>query len=155
MYLYVIPFHGQIIQFVHVPYFIIWWTFGLFLLFSYYQWSCYEHSCAFLHGHMLSFLLGGYLVLELLVACVLSLQSCPTLCNPMGCSLPGSPVHGLLQARILTDVGCRALLQGIFPTQGSNPCLLHLLHWQAGSLPLEPPGKPRIAGYMFNILKNY
>ena len=40
-----------------------------------------------------------------------------------------------------TGVGCRALLQGIFSTQGLNPCLLHLLHWQAGSLPLAPPGK--------------
>ena len=32
-----------------------------------------------------------------------------------------------------TGVGCQALLQGIFPTQGSNPHLLGLLHWQAGS----------------------
>ena len=32
--------------------------------------------------------------------------------------------------------------QEIFPTQGSNPHLLSLLHWQAGSLPLGPPGKP-------------
>ena len=39
-------------------------------------------------------------------------------------------------------VGCLAHLQGIFPTQGSNLRLLHLLHWQAGSLPLAPPGKP-------------
>ena len=38
--------------------------------------------------------------------------------------------------------GCHALLQGIFPTQGSNLCLLHLLQWQAGSLPLASPGKP-------------
>ena len=30
-----------------------------------------------------------------------SLQSCPTLCDPMDCSLPGSSVHGILQARIL------------------------------------------------------
>ena len=30
-----------------------------------------------------------------------SLQSCPTLCNPMDCSLPGSSVHGILQARIV------------------------------------------------------
>ena len=37
-------------------------------------------------------------------------------------------------------VGCCALLQGIFLTQGSNPYLLCLLHWQAGSLPLAPPG---------------
>ena len=41
-----------------------------------------------------------------------------------------------------TGVSCHALLQGIFPTQGSNPYLLCLLHWQAGSLPLAPPGKP-------------
>ena len=32
-----------------------------------------------------------------------------------------------------TGVGCHGLLQGIFPTQGSNPCLLRLLHWQADS----------------------
>ena len=32
-------------------------------------------------------------------------------------------------------------LQGIFPSQGSNPCLLCLLHWQAGSPPLAPPGR--------------
>ena len=34
-----------------------------------------------------------------------------------------------------TGVGCHFLLQGIFLTQGSNLSLLHLLHWQAGSLP--------------------
>jgi len=28
-------------------------------------------------------------------------QSCPTLCNPMDCSLPGSSVHGIFQARVL------------------------------------------------------
>ena len=38
--------------------------------------------------------------------------------------------------------GRHFLLQGIFPTQGLNPCLLHLLHWQVGSLPLVPPEKP-------------
>ena len=56
-------------------------------------------------------------------------------------SLPRSAVHGILQARILEWVAC-ALLQEIFLTQGSNPHLPHLLHWQAGSLPLVPPGKP-------------
>ena len=39
-------------------------------------------------------------------------------------------------------MGCQALLQGIFLTQGSNPHLLCLLCWQVGSLPLAPPGKP-------------
>ena len=35
---------------------------------------------------------------------------------------------------------CHFLLQGIFPTQGSNLCLLHLLRWQVDALPLAPPG---------------
>ena len=38
-----------------------------------------------------------------------------------------------------TGLGCCAFLQGIFPTQGSNPHLLSLLHWEAGSLPLVAP----------------
>ena len=37
--------------------------------------------------------------------------------------------------------GCHFLLQGIFPAQGLN---LHLLHGQAGSLPLAPPGLPAL-----------
>ena len=41
-----------------------------------------------------------------------------------------------------TGLGCHSLLQGIFLTQGSNLHLLHLLHWQPGSLSTEPPGKP-------------
>ena len=41
-----------------------------------------------------------------------------------------------------TGVDCHALLREIFLTQGLNLCLSHLLHWQAGSLPLAPPGKP-------------
>ena len=39
-----------------------------------------------------------------------------------------------------TAVGCQAFLQGNFLTQGLSSSLLHLLHWQAGSLPLAPPG---------------
>ena len=42
-----------------------------------------------------------------------------------------------------TGVGCHALLWEIFLTQGSNLHLLSLLHWQAGSLPLVPPRKPK------------
>ena len=38
---------------------------------------------------------------------------------------------------------CHFLLQGIFPTQGSNPCLLCLLYWQADSLPLSHLGRPQ------------
>ena len=41
--------------------------------------------------------------------------------------------------------GC-AFLHEIFLTQGPNLCLLSLLHWQAGFLPLAPPGKPSSLG---------
>ena len=41
-----------------------------------------------------------------------------------------------------TGVSWGASLQGIFPTHGSDPPLLSLLHWQANSLPLAPPVKP-------------
>ena len=67
-----------------------------------------------------------------------SLWSCLTLCNPMDCSPLGSSVHGILQARILESG-----IQGIFPTQRSNPHLLRLPHWQAGSLPLYHLGSPQ------------
>jgi len=40
-----------------------------------------------------------------------SLQSCPTLCDPIDGSPPGSPIPGILQARTLTGVGCHFLLQ--------------------------------------------
>ena len=70
--------------------------------------------------------------------CWLVAKSCPTLLQP----------HGLSPTRLLCPwnfpgknmgVGCYFLLQGIFPTQGSNPCLLH---WQADSVPLSHLGSP-------------
>ena len=74
-------------------------------------------------------------------------QLCPTLCDSMDCSLLGSSVHGFSrheywEKKKNTGVGCHFLLQGIFPTQGSNLRLLCLLRWQADSSPLAPPGKP-------------
>ena len=47
-----------------------------------------------------------------------------TLCDPMDCSPPGSSVHGDSPGKN-TGVGCHALLQGIFQTQGSNPGFPH------------------------------
>ena len=57
-----------------------------------------------------------------LSVCVLVTQLCPTLCNPKDCSLPGSSVHGILQARILEQVASHSPFQGIFPTQGLLHC---------------------------------
>ena len=68
------------------------------------------------------------------------LESCPTLCDLMDYSLPGSSVHGDSPGKILKwGVGCLALLQKIFMTQGSNLHLLHsmwiLYHWTTREVP--------------------
>ena len=90
-------------------------------------------------------------------------QLCLTLSDPMDCSLPGSSIHGIFQASVLEwvaiafsmiyifspwnspgqniGVSSLSLLQGIFPTQRSNPGLLHcgLILYQ-----LSHQGSPRI-----------
>ena len=68
-------------------------------------------------------------------------QSCPTLCDPLDCSPPGSSVHGIVQARILERVA-------ISSSRGSSQfrdrtCLLNLLHRQVDSLPLCHLGSPK------------
>ena len=59
----------------------------------------------------------------------------------MNCSLLGSSLSGISTGKN-TRVGCHFLLWGIFPTQGLNLHLLHLLHWQARPLPQVPLTKP-------------
>ena len=59
----------------------------------------------------------------------------------MDCSPPGSSVHRILQARILEWIATSfSRKEG---TQGSNTRLLHLMHWQADSLPLSYWGSPK------------
>ena len=67
-------------------------------------------------------------------------QSCLTLCKPMDCRLPGSSVHGILLARVLEWAAIPFSRGSSWPRE-LNPCLLCLLHWQACSLSLVPPGK--------------
>ena len=78
-----------------------------------------------------------YYIYVCAVLCLVT-QSCPTLCNPMDSSPPGSSVHGDSPGKH-TGVGCHTLLQGIFPTQEIEPRSLSL---QADSLLSDPPGKP-------------
>ena len=54
----------------------------------------------------------------------LIIQSCPTVCDPVACGPQGFSIHGDSPGKN-TGVGCHALLQGIFPTQGLNPGLTH------------------------------
>ena len=95
------------------------------------------HTNKFSSIWLLSYRISKFLGLEPLTfvhfsaVCMLSRFCHVRLCNPMDCSPPGSSVHGDSPGKN-TGVGCHTLLQGIFPTQGSNPRLLHLLHWQVG-----------------------
>ena len=78
-------------------------------------------------------------------------QSCPTLCDPMDCSPPGSSVHGDSPGKN-TGVGCHFLLQGIFQSQRLNPGLLHcrqILYC------LSHQGSPMIFFYVFLKFYDY
>ena len=74
---------------------------------------------------------------------------CPTLCDPTDCSLPCSTAHGIFQARIL---GCVTIScsRGSFDLR-IELHLLHLLHWQAHSLPLHHLGSLYMLSYRFTI----
>ena len=69
-------------------------------------------------------------------------ESCPNLCDPMGCSPPGFSVHGDFPGKN-TGVGSHGLLQGNFPNPGIKPRSFTL---QADFLPAEAPGKPKNIG---------
>ena len=67
-----------------------------------------------------------------------SLPSCPTLCNPMSCSPPGSLAHGISQARILEWVAMPSSRESSRPRDLMSyvSCI-----WQGGSLLRAPPRK--------------
>ena len=68
--------------------------------------------------------ISSCLLVQSLCCAVLVAQSCPTLCDPMDCSPPGSSVHADSLGEN-TGVGSHSFLQGIFLTQGSNLGLPH------------------------------
>ena len=87
-------------------------------------------------------------------------QFCPTLCDTMDCSPPGSSMHGISQSRILEWVAI-FLLQGIFLTRGLNPSFPSLLHcrWILYLLSYEavqffrsfPPSSPHTCGSLWSF----
>ena len=83
----------------------------------------------------------------LLYVCVLVTQSCPTLCDPMDCSLTGSSVPGVLQARILDWVAMP------FSTGSSWPRHQTQVSWIASRFfTMEPPGF--LFAFWINITRN-
>ena len=78
--------------------------------------------------------------------CVQLLQSHLTLCNPMHCSLPDSSVHRIFPERTLEWVVISSS-RGILLTQGSNLCLLHLLHCRLSHCESQPTTQSRKIDY--------
>ena len=73
------------------------------------------------------FLISHHFLFYVFLVCAglfLVTQSCLTLCDPMDCISPSSSGQGDSPGKN-TGVSCHALFKGIFPTQGSNPGLLH------------------------------
>ena len=99
------------------------------------------------HIYLFEIFLGENIKVLLFCMPAKSLQCCLTLYDPMDCSLPVTSVRGNSPGKN-ARVGCHALLQGIFQTHGLNSCLLCLLHWRMGSLPIAQPGEP------FTLLTN-
>ena len=87
--------------------------------------------------------------------CAKSLQLCPTHCDPVDRSPPGSSVPEDSPGKN-TGVGCHALRQGIFLTQGLNLSLLYhlqagfLYHWQAGFFTTSATWEAQEEGIMKN-----
>ena len=115
----------------------VWWPLlclrGYYLLFLSFMplrsnWPCLLSICVCVR------------VCVCVCVCMLAARSCPIFETPW--TEPTKLLCPWDSPGENPGVGCHFLLQGIFPTQVLNPCLLCLLHWQAGSLPLAPPGKP-------------
>ena len=111
------------------------WIVSIFqpLWINYYKYLC-TGLCANINFHF-----SGINTQEKVIALIA--QLCPTLCNPMECSPPGSSVHGIFWVRILKWFVI-SFYRGL-PNPGIEPWSLAL---QADSLPSEPWGKPQCPG---------
>ena len=103
-------------------------------------------------GHMLS--VYHFCMLSRAVIIIMrakSLQSCPTLCDPIDCSLPGSSVHGILQARILEQVAIPFSRGSSQPRDRTHISYVSRIGRQV-LLPLVPPGKTNMIIIISHIL---
>ena len=82
--------------------------------------------------------------------CAELLQLCLTLCDFMDCSLPDFSVHGILQTRILEWVTMPSSRRSSWLRDLNHISYIYL-HWQVGSLPLEPPGKPTFWSSLWHL----
>ena len=81
-------------------------------------------------------IMGYFSFSRIHLVCAKLLQSCPTLCDPVDCSSPGSSVHGFSKQEYWNGLPCPPL--GDLPNPGIEPRSSSL---PADSLPSEPPGK--------------
>ena len=92
------------------------------------------------HGHSLLEVSDQIILIRSSCVCMCSHFTCVRSFSTLDCSLPGSVCHGILQASIL-ECGLPSPPPRDLPNPGIQS-VSSLLHWQEGSLPLAPPGKP-------------
>ena len=83
-------------------------------------------------------MVSGPITSQLMLCCAKSLQSFPTLCDPIDCSPSGPLSLGFSRKESWSGLPSSKEL----PNSGIKLLILGFLHWQADSLPLAPPGKP-------------
>ena len=89
----------------------------------------YIYICMCVHMYVYFFLMDNLCIVLYMLSCVCakSLQSCPTLCDPMDYSPPGFSVHGILQARIVEWVAMPSSRgspnSGVKPVSLMSPCI--------------------------------
>ena len=94
-------------------------------------------------------------IISTLSACMLSRFSCVWLCWATLWTIAHQGPLPIGFSRQEYWSGSSCLPPGIYPTQGSNPSLFWLLHWQVGSLPLVPPGSPKtLSQFLHSIMSN-
>ena len=134
-------FFVVIVHFVH----------DLFLYTQMFKFQCRKNFQVFTYGLFLYFKEFFLMIqqshcwayIKLVCVCVQLLQSCLTLCDPMGCSPPGSSVHGILQARILEWVAMPFSMGSSWPWDWTCICWRHL-HYRQIPFPLSHLGSPKM-----------
>ena len=106
--------------------------------------TCYILTC---FAHWFSMCIYGQWWFICSHSCCLVAKLCPTLCNPMDYSLPGSPVHGIFQARMLEWVAISFSTGSSWPRDQT-----HVSSLAAGFFTTEPPGKLYLLTWLPHIL---
>ena len=133
---------GKIIKFPATQHLQIWdWNFCYYTYNQWKRWPDPESNMITCLNYINSRTAWMFLLCSLLRLCLV-VQLCPTLCNPLDCSPPGSPVHGIFQTRILEWVAISLSRISFWSSDQINiSCVswiagICFIHWATGEVQL-------------------